>query len=46
VGGGSGVESATTIFYVEDAVTGNRIRRWRSVVILEIAHQWFGNAVT
>ena len=41
-----GMESATAIFYGDDSVTGKRSPRWREVVIHEIAHQWFGNAVT
>jgi aminopeptidase N len=41
-----GMESATAIFYGESSVTGDRSPRWRTVVIHEIAHQWFGNAVT
>jgi aminopeptidase N len=41
-----GMESATAIFYGDDSVTGKRSPRWRNVVIHEIAHQWFGNAVT
>ena len=41
-----GMESATAIFYGDDSVTGSRSLRWRNVVIHEIAHQWFGNAVT
>ena len=41
-----GMESATAIFYGDDSVTGKRSTRWRNVVIHEIAHQWFGNAVT
>jgi aminopeptidase N len=40
-----GMESATSIFYGDDSVVGPR-KRWRSVVVHEIAHQWFGNAVT
>jgi len=43
---GGGMEAATAIMYGEDAVTGDRSVRWRNVVIHEIAHQWFGNAVT
>ena len=27
-------------------MTGTRERRWQNVIIHEIAHQWFGNAVT
>ena len=43
---GGGMESATAIFYDDDAVTGERSVRWRNVIIHEIAHHWFGNAVT
>jgi aminopeptidase N len=41
-----GMEAATAIFYDDDSVSGTRSVRWRNVVIHEIAHQWFGNAVT
>ena len=41
-----GMESASAIFYSAGSVTGTRSLRWRNVVIHEIAHQWFGNAVT
>lgn len=41
-----GMEAASAILYNEAAVTGTRSERWRNVVIHEIAHQWFGNAVT
>ena len=41
-----GMEAASAIFYSEGSVTGDRSLRWRNVVIHEIAHQWFGNAVT
>ncbi len=41
-----GMESASAIFYSENSVVGDRNERWRNVVIHEIAHQWFGNAVT
>jgi aminopeptidase N len=41
-----GMEAATAIFYGEDAVTGTRAPRWQNVIVHEIAHQWFGNAVT
>jgi aminopeptidase N len=43
---GGGMESATAIFYGENSVTGGRSPRWRNVIIHEVAHQWFGNAVT
>lgn len=41
-----GMEAASAILYHESSVTGTRSERWRNVVIHEIAHQWFGNAVT
>jgi aminopeptidase N len=41
-----GMESASAIFYSANSVSGTRPVRWRNVVIHEIAHQWFGNAVT
>jgi aminopeptidase N len=41
-----GMESASAILYHESSVTGTQSPRWRNVVIHEIAHQWFGNAVT
>jgi aminopeptidase N len=40
------MEAASAIFYSEGSVTGQRTERWRNVIIHEIAHQWFGNAVT
>ncbi len=43
---GGGMEAASAIFYGDNSVTGNRDVRWRNVVIHEIAHQWFGNAIT
>ena len=43
---GGGMEAATALMYNENAVTGERSVRWRNVIIHEIAHQWFGNAVT
>jgi aminopeptidase N len=43
---GGGMEGATSIFYGENSVTGERTVRWRNVIIHEVAHQWFGNAVT
>ena len=41
-----GMEAASAIMYSAGSVTGTRTERWRNVVIHEIAHQWFGNAVT
>jgi aminopeptidase N len=43
---GGGMEAATAIMYHENSITGDRTVRWRNVIIHEIAHQWFGNAVT
>jgi aminopeptidase N len=41
-----GMEAASAIAYSEGSVTGDRSKRWQIVIIHEIAHQWFGNAVT
>ncbi|MFN8669865.1 MAG: M1 family metallopeptidase [Gemmatimonadaceae bacterium] len=41
-----GMEAASAIFYSAGSVTGKRDTRWRNVIIHEIAHQWWGNAVT
>ena len=43
---GGGMEAASAIFYGDNSVTGKRDERWRNVIIHEVAHQWFGNAVT
>lgn len=43
---GGGMEAASAIFYSSGSVVGTRPERWRNVIIHEIAHQWFGNAVT
>jgi aminopeptidase N len=43
---GGGMEAASAIMYHESSVTGERTVRWRNVIIHEVAHQWFGNAVT
>lgn len=43
---GGGMEAASSIFYSDGSVTGKRDRRWQHVIIHELAHQWFGNAVT
>ena len=37
---------ATSIFYGDDSVDDPKTTRWRNVIVHEIAHQWFGNAVT
>jgi len=41
-----GMEAASAILYSAGSVVGDRNTRWRNVVIHEVAHQWFGNAVT
>ncbi len=41
-----GMEAASAILYSASSVVGDRNTRWRNVVIHEVAHQWFGNAVT
>ena len=43
---GGGMETSSAIFYDEKLVNGQQSVRLRNVVIHEIAHQWFGNAVT
>jgi len=43
---GGGMEAASAIMYSDNSVVGDRNIRWRNVVIHELAHQWFGNAVT
>ena len=43
---GGGMEAATAIFYGDRSVTGTRDRRWQHIIVHELAHQWFGNAVT
>jgi len=43
---GGGMEAASMPAYSDQSVTGDRSRRWQHVIIHEIAHQWFGNAVT
>jgi aminopeptidase N len=43
---GGGMETSSAIFYGEKLVNGKADTRLRNIVIHEIAHQWFGNAVT
>jgi aminopeptidase N len=43
---GGGMEAASIPAYAHSSVSGNREMRWQYVIIHEIAHQWFGNAVT
>ena len=43
---GGGMEAASIPAYAASSVSGNRDMRWQYVIIHEIAHQWFGNAVT
>ncbi len=43
---GGGMETSSAIFYGENLVNGKADKRLKDVVIHEIAHQWFGNAVT
>ncbi len=43
---GGGMEAATAILYGERSVSGTRATTWQNVIIHEVAHQWFGNAVT
>lgn len=42
---GGGMEAASAILYY-DKITGERDTRLRNIIIHEVAHQWFGNAVT
>jgi aminopeptidase N len=41
-----GMEAATAIFYGDESAKAAQTKRWRNVIIHEIAHQWWGNAVT
>jgi aminopeptidase N len=41
-----GMEAASAIMYSERSVDGKRDARWQEVIVHELAHQWFGDAVT
>jgi aminopeptidase N len=41
-----GMEAASAIGYSDKLITGDKSVRTRNVIIHELAHQWFGNAVT
>jgi aminopeptidase N len=41
-----GMEAASAIMYSENSVSGRRDARWQDVIVHELAHQWFGDAVT
>jgi aminopeptidase N len=41
-----GMEAASAIMYSEKSVSGKRDPRWQDVIVHELAHQWFGDAVT
>lgn len=41
-----GMEAASAIMYSQKSVSGNRDPRWQEVIVHELAHQWFGDAVT
>ena len=41
-----GMEAATSIFYGDDSVNDPGSPRWRNVIIHEMAHHWFGDAIT
>lgn len=43
---GGGMEAASAIGYSDKLIQGTRSVRIRNVIIHELAHQWFGNAVT
>lgn len=43
---GGGMETASAIYYDDRLMNGISDNRLRDVAIHEIAHQWFGNAVT
>jgi aminopeptidase N len=43
---GGAMETASAIFYQETSITGSRTFWLNNAIIHELAHQWFGNAVT
>ncbi|MDX1636912.1 MAG: M1 family metallopeptidase [Balneolaceae bacterium] len=43
---GGGMEAATAVFYSENAIQEEQTPWLHNVIVHEVAHHWFGNAVT
>lgn len=41
-----GMENASNIFYYENSITGTKSEQIERLIAHEIAHQWFGNAIS